>query len=132
MGTFELNYTRWDESARVVGGPGTRDVRFAGPQQFAHNDYLQALIERGVAGLVTTILVVATPVLLWRRSRRAGTEVRTTLSGAAGAVAACAAVACLDFPLQRPAEAAALWMGLGTGMAIRTRYTIDCTETQES
>ncbi|MCX6552620.1 MAG: O-antigen ligase family protein [Acidobacteria bacterium] len=111
-GAFELHYAGWDRAVQAALGPGHRDARFAGPQQFAHQDYFQALVERGVAGLVATLVVLATPVLVWRRSRRVGVSARAALAGAAGAVAACAAVACFDFPLQRPAEAAALWMSV--------------------
>lgn len=112
-GAFELHYAGWDEAARATARTSARDLRFAGPQQFAHNDYLQALIERGVAGLVTTVLVLATPVLVWRGSPRGAVPGREALAGAAGALAACAAVACFDFPLQRPAETAAVWMAAG-------------------
>ena len=111
-GAFELHYKGWDDAARASRRAAAGHVRFAGPQQAAHNDYLQALVERGVAGLVTTVLVLATPVLVWRRSRRCPAGARAALAGAAGAVAACAAVAILDFPLQRPAETAALWMAV--------------------
>jgi O-antigen ligase len=111
-GAFELYYAGWDDAARASRSAGGRDVRFAGPQQAAHNDYLQALVERGVGGLVTTLLVLATPLLVWRRSRRCPAGAHAALAGAAGAVAACAAVAAFDFPLQRPAEAAVLWMAV--------------------
>jgi O-antigen ligase len=119
-GAFELYYAAWDEGARASRNTNTRTARFAGPQQFAHNDYLQALVERGVAGLASTSLVLATPLLLWRRSRRGGAETRARLAGAAGAVAACAAVACVDFPLERPAEAAALWMAIAMAWPVTT------------
>jgi putative inorganic carbon (HCO3(-)) transporter len=109
-GAFELHYAGWDEATRAAMQTGAYDARFTGPQQYAHNDYLQALVERGVAGLVTTVFVLATPILLWPRSRGSAAGPRASLGGAAGAMAACAAVACFDFPLERPAEAAALWM----------------------
>ncbi len=45
--------------------PPRRPVYFAGPQQHAHNDYLEALVERGLAGPVTLLLVLTT----WRGRR---------------------------------------------------------------
>ncbi len=107
-GAFELQYAEWDRVAQASDRSAAHDSVFAGPQQFAHNDYLQALVERGVPGLVTTVLLLATPIFLLRDSRSMAD--RASRAGAAGAVAACAALACFDFPLQRPAETAALWM----------------------
>lgn len=131
-GAFELHYIGWDEAARASARrTGARDLQFAGPQQFAHNDYLQALVERGVAGIVTTVFVLATPVLLWRGSRRAAPEARAVLAGAAGAVAAFAAVACLDFPFERPAETAALWMAVALAWQSTRRAFPNTTHTGE-
>jgi O-antigen ligase len=114
-GAFELHYLGWEKAARASGLADARHTQFAGPQQFAHNDFLQALAERGVAGLATTVFVLAMPVLFWRLARLSPTASRAMLAGAAGAVAACAAIACLDFPLQRPAETATLWMAVALG-----------------
>lgn len=114
-GAFELHYPAWEKAARASGLAGAHHTQFAGPQQFAHNDFLQALVERGVAGLATTLLVLAMPMLFWHRARRRPAASRAMLAGAAGAVAACAAIACFDFPLQRPAETATLWMAVALG-----------------
>lgn len=114
-GAFELHYAGWEQAARTAGLAHARSTPFAGPQQFAHNDFLQALIERGVAGLATTVFVLAMPVLFVHRARRSPAASRAMLAGAAGAVAACAAIACFDFPLYRPAETATLWMAVALG-----------------
>ncbi|MEI6667073.1 MAG: O-antigen ligase family protein [Acidobacteriota bacterium] len=111
-GAFELHYPGWDRRAQAAGEAGSADLRFAGPQQAAHNDYLQSLLERGVPGLVAFLLAVATPAMLWRRSRLLVPETRAAVAGAAGAIAAGATVALFDFPFQRPAETAALFMAL--------------------
>lgn len=111
-GAFELYYPGWERAARAAG---QGDPRFRGPQQFAHNDYLQALAERGVPGLVVTVLLLGMPVAWCRQVRQRPPAQRAMLAGGAGAVAACAAIACFDFPLQRPAETATLWMAVALG-----------------
>lgn len=110
-GAFELHYPAWEQAGRRERRlPPGLVHRFAGPQQHAHNDYLQAAIERGVPGLVTFLLVLATPLVLGTRRGTTGTgegpPLRAALVGAVAAIAACALV---DFPFQRPAETLAFW-----------------------
>jgi O-antigen ligase len=111
-GAFELHQPGWEREARASERVSPGDGAFAGPQAFAHQDLLQALVERGLPGLASTALVLATPLLLRRRTARLGGSARALAAGANGAVAACAIIACLDFPLERPAETAALWMAV--------------------
>jgi O-antigen ligase len=111
-GAFEVHQPAWEREWRAAGRARAADAAFAGPQAFAHQDLLQALVERGVPGLASTALLLATPLVLWRRTGRLRGKARALAAGASGAVAACAIIACLDFPLERPAETAALWMAV--------------------
>lgn len=108
-GAFELLHPTWEQQSRPPASDPA--ARFAGPQQHAHNDYLEALVDRGLAGPVTILLVLATS---WtgtgRRARRA--PVRPVAIGAAAAVVALGVMACVDFPLARPAELVMWWSAL--------------------
>lgn len=113
-GTFELHYPAWEQAGRRERRlPPTLVHRFAGPQQHAHNDYLQALVERGAPGLVTFLLALTTPLLIGARSSRAASRGGVTSRGRpaalAGVVVAVAACALVDFPFQRPAETLTFW-----------------------
>jgi O-antigen ligase len=102
-GAFELVYHDWQGSQE----PAPDTAGFAGPQQRAHNDYLDALVERGVPGAAATCLLFVAGVMVRRRSRPDDRHV--FVAGAAAAMMAAAAVAAVDFPLARPAEIAAVW-----------------------
>ena len=120
-GAFALLYPSWEREARRRPPTAAAARYFGGPQQHAHNDYLEALVERGLAGPVTLLLVLTTCVGGGRRASRqsgpgpagatsvpsAGTGPLTI--GAAAALAALGAVAFVDFPLARPAETALWW-----------------------
>jgi putative inorganic carbon (hco3(-)) transporter len=111
-GAFALLYPAWEREARRKPPTAAAAHYFAGPQQHAHNDYLEALVERGLAGPVTLLLVLTTWVGGGRRAFRPdgpapGAEPLTI--GAAAALAALGAVAFVDFPLARPAEMALWW-----------------------
>jgi O-antigen ligase len=119
-GAFALLYPSWEREARRRPPTAAAAHYFAGPQQHAHNDYLEALVERGLAGPVTLFLVLTTWVGGGRRaSRQSGPAPGTTsvpsagieplTIGAAAALAALGAVAFVDFPLARPAETALWW-----------------------
>ena len=103
-GSFELVYDRARVSPRLAQtDPGD----FAGPQQHAHNDSLEALVERGVPGVFALWLIVVGAV------RVAGRRPRSLPSAAAGAVVvAAAAFGLVDFPWARPAEVSAVWGAL--------------------
>jgi putative inorganic carbon (HCO3(-)) transporter len=114
-GAFELLYPGWEREAADRAGTQTvqtvQTVAFAGPQQHAHNDYLEALIERGVLGPVTILGVLATCLRNgWRRTRGADNSPMTV--GAVAMLAALAAIACVDFPLARPTETMWWWSGV--------------------
>jgi len=106
-GSFALDYPRW-ETARLAEGtlpPGAE--RFAGLQRHAHNDYLEILVDYGLAGL---LLFSAVAALAIRRStaaaKRGGGPEKT---GAAAGLIAILALALVDFPLHRPAESFLFW-----------------------
>lgn len=113
-GAFELRYPAWEQEGRRSGRlPSSLVRRFAGPQPHAHNDYLQAVIERGVAGGVTFLLVLTTILVQGGRRLPEGApagarrrSARAALTASALAMAACALV---DFPFQRPAETMTFW-----------------------
>ncbi len=104
-GAFELVY---DDAQAFRDSELSRAGPFAGPQQHAHNDYLEALVERGIPGLMALCAVVVGGVVAARRALR---QPRPGVAAAAGgaAVVAAAAVALVDFPFARPTEAAAVW-----------------------
>jgi putative inorganic carbon (hco3(-)) transporter len=119
-GAFALLYPGWEREARRKPPTAASAVYFAGPQQHAHNDYLEALVERGLAGPVTLLLVFTT----WlgggmRASRPSGSVsdgsgvasmgAEPLRIGAAATLAALGAIAFVDFPLSRPAETALWW-----------------------
>lgn len=111
-GAFGLLYPAWERSARRLPATAAASHYFAGPQQYAHNDYLQALVERGFAGPVTILLVLTTWVRGGRRVPRfhgPASAADPLRIGAAAALIALGAVAFVDFPLARPAETALWW-----------------------
>lgn len=108
-GAFALFYPAWEREARRRPPTAAAAHYFAGPQQHAHNDYLEALVERGLAGPVTILLVLTTYVGGGRRAFRLGPAPEPLRIGAAAALAALGAVAFVDFPLARPAEMALWW-----------------------
>ena len=69
-GAFALLYPAWEREARRKPPTAASAVYFAGPQQHAHNDYLEALVERGLAGPVTMLLVLTTCLGGGRRAFR--------------------------------------------------------------
>jgi putative inorganic carbon (hco3(-)) transporter len=120
-GAFEFLYPGWERASRSGSGSGSSSFSasgaaispFAGPQQHAHNDYLEALIERGVAGPVTILSILATCFWNgWRRRTRASRQEAGLLAGTLAMMAAIAAIALVDFPLVRPAEATFWWCGV--------------------
>ncbi len=115
-GAFELVYHDWQGTAPTHES----DRVFAGPQQRAHNDYLEALVERGVPGFAATCLLVGVVLAVAIRQQRRGTG-REFTAAAVAAVLAVGAVALVDFPLARPAEIAALW----AAVAVLTLETKD-------
>ena len=83
------------------------DPRFAGLTDHVHNDYLEALVERGLLGLAALIAPI---VIVVRLAVRAERPVRRLVAGACAAMAAGAACALVDFPLARPVELTWWWV----------------------
>lgn len=108
-GAFELRYPAWERAARERAADPAAAAVFSGPQQHAHNDYLEALVDRGLAGPVTILIVFATCVRRGWRRQDDGAPVPPAMRGAAGALAALGAIACVDFPLARPTETMLWW-----------------------
>jgi len=104
-GAFEAVYPDWEARARQTAPPSAADLVYAGPQPHAHNDFLEALVERGLPGFATILTLFTTSLVRGGRGGRESAADR----GAAGALAALAAAATVDFPLARPAEAALCW-----------------------
>lgn len=103
-GGFEVFYPRWEREWRR--GPSPRGATFPGPQQHAHNDYIEALVERGLPGLASLAGVLSIALLCAGRRARQGDA---DAAAVAGALAALAAIALVDFPWARPAEVALVW-----------------------
>ncbi|MCC6332970.1 MAG: hypothetical protein IT380_03160 [Myxococcales bacterium] len=72
--------------------------RFAGLQDHVHNDWLELLVERGLAGLIASLLVLALALQrAWKSSAPRAPALFAT-------VVAVAVRATVDFPLARPAD----------------------------
>jgi putative inorganic carbon (hco3(-)) transporter len=100
---------RFPDWQRHAAREGLRDRRFAGLTDHAHNDYIEALIERGVPGVLTLLVPLGlVGVAAWRSAR----PTSPVMAGACAAVTAGAACALVDFPLARPAELAWWWTSL--------------------
>jgi len=106
-GSFVAEYPEW-EKVRWSAGDLSSDARvFTGPQDHAHNDYLEFAIENGIAGLTAVLAVVVTFfVFVWRRLSSPGGGL---LTGATAGIVALLAIALIDFPLHRPAETFVFW-----------------------
>ena len=115
-GAVTLRFGEWQRDAARAG---LRDPRFAGSTDHVHNDYLEALIDRGVPGLVSVLLPLALTILLVVRYAR---PVSPVLAGAAAAVAAGAACALVDFPLARPVELTWWWLALAIALVSTRDY----------
>lgn len=109
-GAVALHFPEWQ---RLAARDGVRDRRFAGLTDHVHNDYLEALVERGVPGLVT---VCAPLIVLFVGMTRWPRPASPVLSGAAAAVAAGAACALVDFPFARPAELTIWWVAVALAL----------------
>lgn len=105
-GAVALRFPEWQ---RAAAREGVRDRRFAGLTDHVHNDYLEALVERGVPGLISLLApLLSLAWLAWRLARPASSFV----AGSIAAVVAASACALVDFPLARPVELTWWWMGV--------------------
>lgn len=114
-GSVPLRFPDWQ---REAARRGVRDARFAGLTDHVHNDYLEALVERGVPGLIATLLPIGLLAVAALRLRRPAPPLA---AGAIAAVAAGAACALVDFPLARPAELTWWWTSVALAFAAVSR-----------
>ncbi len=114
-GAFSVKYFQWQtdhlrEERQMAESP------FRGPQDHAHNDYLELLTDTGPAGLacfIALLVLLAVPAVQ-RKPDRFG------IAGLAGAVALLT-ISLVDFPLHRPAESFLLWSLLAIASTKRER-----------
>ncbi len=110
-GAVTRQFPNWQ---RVAARTGVRDPRFAGPTDHVHNDYLEALIERGVPGLLALIVPLGLAVV--QTARRCPAPISPVAAGACAALTAGAACALVDYPLARPTELAWWWVALAIAL----------------
>jgi hypothetical protein len=109
-GSFEGRFAVW-QAAWFDLRRNAEDLRFAGPVDHAHNDYLEILVEYGPAGLAAFLgLAVWVVIRSWRRRAQ---PVWNAQSAAAIGAASLLAIAMVDFPFHRPAEWALFWLLIG-------------------
>ena len=118
-GAVVLRWPAWELDrwrARCGTDPGCvaahPESRFAGLQDHLHNDWLERLVESGIAGLLALVALLAVAFLAaWRSGTLEGV-------GVAAALASLAARSTVDFPLQRPADLVllALLCGAASGL----------------
>ncbi len=109
-GAVTLHFPAWQRDAARTG---VRDPRFAGPTDHVHNDYLEALIERGMPGLLALVLPLGFVLVRAVRCRRPASPL---VAGSCAAVIAGAACAVVDFPLARPTELTWWWVALAVAL----------------
>lgn len=103
-GAVALRFAGWQQEADARG---VRDPRFRGLTDHVHNDYLEALVERGVPGVLTLLApLVGTCLVVGRRRQQQDAPLRAACAASVVAGAACAVV---DFPLARPVELVWWW-----------------------
>jgi O-antigen ligase len=111
-GSFARVFPAWESAARREGRVEDGKSEFvATTQDHAHNEYLELLIEQGIAGLVSFVGILI--VFLGYSARRAGMSAVVAASSAG--VVALAVVALTDFPFHRPAELFLFWTLMAVG-----------------
>ncbi len=109
-GAVTVRFSAWQ---RAAARDGVRDPRFAGLTDHVHNDYLEALVERGAFGLLSALAPLLAMLFLVGRLPR---PVPSVAAGALAAVAAGAACALVDFPLARPTELTWWWLAIAVAL----------------
>jgi len=105
-GSFATSYPHW-ETEWAAAAPREQDsLRFLGYQEHAHNDWLEVLVEQGIAGLVLVLLI---PLAALRMLKKGRAKLIGPSAGALAGIAVFAGLACVDFPFHRPAESLAFW-----------------------
>jgi putative inorganic carbon (hco3(-)) transporter len=98
--------SHWREIPLLGHGPGSFETLFP-PLDHAHNDYLELWVEYGPLGLCAFLLLCGWLMAeAWRVSPGSA-------PGAWAGLASLLAVACVDFPLHRPAEWGLYWLLIG-------------------
>jgi O-antigen ligase len=106
-GGFEPKYIEWETQFWRMGKGSGDDRSFAQLQEHAHNDYIQVLIDSGLAGLFSLLSLLSSLfIFAFRRIRSTQDKL---IAGASAGVAAMAAVAIVDFPFHRPTELFLFW-----------------------
>ncbi len=110
-GAFNVKYFQWETRYLDQNRSGDEST-FRGPQDHAHNDYLELLTDIGPAGLAAFVILLV--VLSWPAVR--GKPDRLQVAALTG-IAILLAIALVDFPLYRPTEAFLFWslLALVTG-----------------
>jgi len=97
-GSFETLWPLWEAEYWAAREDSAEKERFAAPQDHAHLDYLEWLLELGLVGAAPRLLLLLAAL-------RAGRQAPDARGRAAlAALVALAARALVDFPLARPAE----------------------------
>ncbi len=106
-GAVALRFAGWQQQADTRG---ISDPRFRGLTDHVHNDYLEALVERGVPGVLTLLApLLSTCLLVVGRRHQPNAALRSACAASVMAGAACALV---DFPLARPVELVWWWTAI--------------------
>jgi O-antigen ligase len=101
-GAFEPKFVEWETSYWLEGRGTAGQRRYSGLQVHAHNDYLEILVNSGLAALLSFWLLLGSFLAFaFQKARHAPGGL---LTGASAGVVALAAVALVDFPFHRPPE----------------------------
>lgn len=115
-GVVSIRFAAWQQEADTRG---VSDPRFRGLTDHVHNDFLEALVERGLPGVLTLIAPLVSTWLVARRRRRAGTALVASCAAAVVSGATCALV---DFPLARPVELVWWWTAVALVLSEEVKH----------
>ncbi len=105
-GSFATGYPEWETKWAASAPKDQQSLRFLGYQEHAHNDWLEVLLEQGIAGVALLLLVMFSVL----RPFKAGVlQSNCAAASAVAGIAIFAGLACVDFPFHRPAEASVFW-----------------------
>ncbi len=106
-GAFAAKYVEWETEYWREGRSSAGERQFAALQDHAHNDYLETLVDSGVAGLASFVaLLLSFLVFAFQQAQRKVNELAT---GASAGVIALMAVGLVDFAFRRPTELFVFW-----------------------